>query len=117
MLAALGRENRAQRPNDGYVYMVGDGEFVKIGYAESTPVRERINIVRCGSPRPVQVLAVFPAESIEEKILHAYFHDEHSHHEWFHLSERLRAFAEYAGIQVPFEEMPMWLRAQRRGKA
>lgn len=71
---------------------VGMNGPIKIGCTGF--IRERLMQLTVWSPFPLEVLYMEEADHTLERNLHRCFADCHSHHEWFHPSERLLATIE-----------------------
>mgnify|MGYP003298784138 CR=1 FL=1 len=71
-----------------YVYLVSDGEYIKIGKA--TNIANRLNGIQTGNPRKCQVLAAIPCKSgnsasVLENYLHTQYAKFRREGEWFDL--------------------------------
>ena len=72
------------------VYFISDGEFIKIGIANS--VKKRLNGLQTANARKLNILYVIrvckpsEAHAIETK-LHKYFHEQNTIGEWFSITE------------------------------
>ena len=66
------------------VYLIGDGEHVKIGI--SFDPNYRLNVLQIGSSRELNLLANFSGGLEEESSLHEHFKEKHIRGEWFKLS-------------------------------
>lgn len=71
--------------NSGYVYIITDGEAVKIGMTKDLP--SRASSVQTGNPREIVVLQVIQTRymSAVEDSLHYYYREHHIRGEWFDL--------------------------------
>ena len=69
----------------GYVYIITDGDAVKIGQAQD--VDRRVSSIQCSNPRSLTVLEVISTNDMgaTEKALHEYFKDYLIQGEWFDL--------------------------------
>lgn len=77
-----------ERVNDeGVVYFVSDGEFVKIGF--TCNLKTRLSTLQTMSPRPLEVLKVISGPQTLEKEIHKKFRHFHVHGEWFNMKEDL----------------------------
>lgn len=79
------------------VYFVRCDNFVKIGHAKD--IRKRIADIAQMNPHRVWLLAYVPTECETESrylegTLHDRFRDDRYRLEWFHYTERIRAFVE-----------------------
>lgn len=85
----------AESSLSGCVYFVlcPGANMVKIGWSERDPCG-RFEVHQSGSPLPLVKWMVMDAVFADEAAIHERFREEWSHNEWFHLSERLRAFIE-----------------------
>lgn len=66
------------------LYLISDGEFVKIGVSSDPEYRK--SILQIGSSRELSLLASFSGAEKEEKELHKKFAEKHERGEWFKLS-------------------------------
>lgn len=78
-------------PHD-YVYLMDDGEFIKIG--RSTDPYKRRNSMQAGSPRDINIVCTIPCNSVEdgialESILHNNFAAYHIRGEWFDIRSKI----------------------------
>jgi hypothetical protein len=84
---------RLQRESQGLVYIAGAGpNTVKIGF--TTNMRVRLKGLATGSPAEIEVLAVFPGTTADERELHQRFAKDHLRGEWFRLSAEIAEFIE-----------------------
>lgn len=78
----------SQTPVNGWIYVVTDGEAVKIGLT-TTSVEKRNKQHQTGNPRPIQTLYKFWVEDVRatEAALHTKFADKRISGEWFTLTD------------------------------
>lgn len=78
----LGKE-RAER--HGFVYIITDGEFVKIGQTKN--IENRLVSIQCGNPREISVLQIIETQDMSavEQSLHWWYGRYHVRGEWFDL--------------------------------
>lgn len=69
----------------GNVYFIQsvDGGCIKIGFTKWAP-ECRLADLQVGSPVKLTLLASFRGSKADERVLHSYFREYHSHGEWFH---------------------------------
>lgn len=77
-----------------YIYVLRDGDIVKIGRAVN--VKQRLTELKTGHHRPLTLMAAIPAHAALEAAIHERFARERQHGEWFVLSDSLRRFIEQA---------------------
>jgi hypothetical protein len=75
----------------GWIYFIGDGELVKIGYSADDPGR-RLEQLQTGNPRPLRLIAQYRGERYHERYLHQRFDGHHVRGEWFQLTPEILAF-------------------------
>lgn len=75
----------SKAPKKGYVYIVTDGEYVKIGMAKD--VGERVRSLQTGNAREIILLQTIQTDDMErvEKSLHAWYAGKAVNGEWFDL--------------------------------
>jgi len=73
--------------DDGYVYFIRDGEYMKIGY--STDVQQRMKSLITANPRDIELIAVFPGSTKTERELHSAFAYCRHRGEWFHIDPKM----------------------------
>lgn len=85
-----------RRSPDGwcYVYIIRQGELVKIGRA--VDVNKRLKTLQTGNGRGFQVLATIPAHAVIEAAIQSRFAHLREHGEWFRLDPDLSTFIERA---------------------
>jgi hypothetical protein len=84
--AALGvlRDHRAQRRGEqGYVYLITDAEYFKIGYSVNPP--KRVAELQTGNARVLSLLGQFPGTPDDERATHDRFRKCNVLQEWFRL--------------------------------
>jgi Meiotically up-regulated gene 113 len=84
--AALGvlRDARGQRQgNQGYVYCITDGEYIKIGY--STKPEARLAELQTGNARKLSLVGSKPGTVEDEAALHQKYIEHNVLQEWFRL--------------------------------
>lgn len=75
-----------------YVITCRDLGVAKIGYSND-PLR-RASFLRTGSPSPVKLEAVIPADERNERQLHKVYSDHRAHGEWFNLCPSIEGLIE-----------------------
>jgi hypothetical protein len=86
-------ERRMRAPKvRGYVYFIGGGDWVKIGFAKN--ISRRLEALRTTCPFPLAVLASFPGSEKRERELHNRFSGYRLSGEWFRFEGELKAFVE-----------------------
>lgn len=88
--AALGtiRDRTAQRrARQGYVYLITDGEYLKIGY--SVNPKKRAAELQTGNARKLTLLGFFPGTEADERKLHRKYIKDNELQEWFRISDAL----------------------------
>lgn len=78
-------DKEAKEDNSGYVYLMSDGDKIKIGYT-SKNVFGRMDSLQTGNPRPLHVLYYFPASIKTEGILHEQYKRQWIRGKWYDLS-------------------------------
>jgi hypothetical protein len=100
-----------------YVITCRDLGVAKIGYSND-PLR-RVQFLKTGSPAPVKLEAVIPADERNERELHKAFADNHSHGEWFRIcagiEELITKFATGVRRRKPFPDSPLSRYLAERG--
>lgn len=84
------------KPRDEYVYLLREGDFVKIG--SSVNPKQRLAAYGTHSPRPMELLACLPATVATEAELHTRFAAYRERGEWFRLEGELREWI--SNVQV-----------------
>jgi hypothetical protein len=74
------------------VYLIGCGEFVKIGFANNP--RYRLRILQLANPHQLELLATLPGGPEIEQQLHVAFGRYHHRGEWFRLEGELALYVE-----------------------
>ena len=86
--AALGviRDRTAQRREgrQGYVYLITDGEYLKIGY--SVNPEKRVAELQTGNARPLRLLGKIEGTEADERALHQKYIRNNVLQEWFHIN-------------------------------
>jgi hypothetical protein len=84
---------RSKRKNMGYIYFIAseDGR-VKIGYSKNP--KARLANMQTGSSSQLKIIALSPANQVEERKLHQQFDEYRVHREWFRFEGALREFIE-----------------------
>lgn len=82
---------RSTRPQSGWVYVIGFGNYVKIGFTARS-VEERIVGLQTGCPEPIKVYAAFRAPLAFEANLHERFKAFGTQGEWFRREGELAAW-------------------------
>lgn len=74
--------------NEGYIYIVSDGHFCKIGVANDN-VDERIKGLQTGNPNKIILLTSLLCKNpyTIETFLHSLFSTKHIHGEWYDILE------------------------------
>ena len=69
----------------GYVYIITDGEAVKIGQTKN--LKSRISSIQTGNPRQIKVLQTIKVQDMDsvEQSIHYHYRDYHKRDEWFDL--------------------------------
>ena len=76
-------EERVQPDGAGRVYLVTDGDGIKIGYTSSS-VAARISGLQTGNPRPIRAVVTIHGASLDaEDVLHREFAEHRGSGEWF----------------------------------
>lgn len=76
-------EERVPHEGTGRVYLVTDGDGIKIGYTASS-VAGRISALQTGNPRPIRaVVTIHAASVVAEELLHREFAEYRGTGEWF----------------------------------
>lgn len=91
-LAALGvlRDRRAQKEGkQGYVYLITDGEYLKIGYSVNPP--KRVAELQTGNARLLSLVGTIEGTEEDERLLHAKYARHNVLQEWFELHEEILA--------------------------
>jgi hypothetical protein len=70
------------------IYIIGDGEFVKIGIA--TDPAQRLTALQTGNPRPLKLLAQFIGDREFEAKLHRDYAHLRVHGEWFRVEDQIQ---------------------------
>ena len=78
---------RLQRPPNGQIYYLSDGEHIKIGFTLDWSKRKRAYTTY--SPQPLELLAIHPGTSEREKQLHRIFRPFRIKNEWFYQSPEI----------------------------
>jgi hypothetical protein len=88
------KKPEARRPRivGKHVYLLRDGDLVKIGYASS--INRRISHLQTSSPRSLTLLGVVRGGRKTEQMLHRKFRDYRVRGEWFRIEAELAAFIE-----------------------
>ena len=87
IVAEKNRKNKFKQKlkdiNEGYVYIISDGQFCKIGVANN--VDERIKTLQIGNPNKITLLASLLCKNpyTIEKFLHLLFATKHVSGEWY----------------------------------
>lgn len=82
------RDHNAQlRGRQGFVYLISDGEYVKVGY--SVKPEARVGELQTGNARELRLLASMPGTVEDERALHLRFLDDNLLLEWFRPSPAL----------------------------
>lgn len=89
---------RALKSETSRVYFAysPDAKKVKIGYSNSP--ESRIQSLQTGSPVPLKIIGTIAGGQDVEKKLHEMFSRDHSHGEWFHMSEEIDRFIKEKNI-------------------
>jgi hypothetical protein len=86
-------EQRMRAPKvRGYVYFIGGGDWIKIGFAKN--VSRRLEALRTTCPFPLTVLASLPGTAKRERELQNRFAAYRLSGEWFRFDGDLKAFVE-----------------------
>jgi hypothetical protein len=91
-LAIIQEEADQDRPaiQDGLVYFIDGGDWVKIGFTRSE--RARIKKMSTDAPVELKFLHAEPGTFKQEKLFHREFADLRTRGEWFRKDDRLLAF-------------------------
>lgn len=81
-----------EAPQEGWVYFIRGGEWIKIGYTRSA--RERIKKMVTDAPVELKILHVEPGTFKIEKLYHRHFAALRTRGEWFRATDELMAFIE-----------------------
>lgn len=73
------------------VYFIRDEQFIKIGFS-SNDAEERLEVLQCGNPRQLVLMAVMPGSPKTETELHDRFSSLHVRGEWFKAEAELLQF-------------------------
>lgn len=87
-IARLGRNNDA-KSDEGFVYFVGSGEFIKIGYSRS--LKARFHKMETDLPE-FELLHIEPGTPKQEKVFHRHFAEYRVRGEWFRRVDSLLEF-------------------------
>lgn len=73
-----------------HVYIVRQGDYVKIGW--SAKWRSRVSIIQTSNPQPIEVLAVYRGGPKYERELHERFAAHRFRAEWFAYCDEIQTF-------------------------
>lgn len=81
-----------RKPFQRLVYFIAtiDSKMVKIGASQD--VQARFKKLQAASPQNLYIAAVTPGGTKLERELHHKFSKDHSHFEWFHFSDEIKAY-------------------------
>ena len=80
----------AATPSEPCVYIVGAGEYLKIGFT-ARPLSSRLASLATGSPHPLVLLALVPGTSQLERWFHSRLRAHRREGEWFDAASREQA--------------------------
>ena len=88
---------------EGYIYLILDGEFFKIGVAKN--VIKRKKGLQTGNPYDLTILKTHKSKNPfkVEKMLHMYYHKNRVNGEWFDLS--LNEVKEFLDVCQKYEDI------------
>jgi hypothetical protein len=72
-----------------HVYIIRQGDYVKIGWSASW--RSRVSSIQTSNPHPLEVLAVYRGGPKFERSLHDKFARHHWRAEWFHYCDEIES--------------------------
>lgn len=87
------REHQWLLQDDGDIYFLECGEFIKIGFSRN--LKGRLDALSCGNPYDVKLLVTIRGGKHIEIDLHERFADAHHRGEWFHKTPELLDFVEH----------------------
>jgi hypothetical protein len=76
----------------GFVYFIGNDEFVKIGY--STDPKNRLKYIQSGHPHKLKLFGCIRGDMKLERELHEKFKEHRLNGEWFTYSLEIKSFIE-----------------------
>ena len=76
--------NRSGRPQSGWVYAIGCGEFIKVGLTRTSP-QKRLKDLQTGQPHELELLGEWRTSAPEalESRVHEILRSQHHRGEWF----------------------------------
>lgn len=74
----------------GFVYFIGDGECVKIGF--STNPKNRLSNLQVGSSKELKLLYTIQGSEKDERAIQNLFSDYYERGEWYKIEGRLKGF-------------------------
>jgi len=84
----------------GFIYVVGFGDYIKIGF--STDVPSRLSTLQTSAPEPLKIYATFRGSTDDEANLHQRFATHNSNGEWFRIGDEIKAWLrEIAESETP----------------
>lgn len=86
------REHHWMLSQDGYTYFLECGEFIKIGFSRN--LKGRLDMLSCGNPYPIKLLATIRGWKHIETDLHERFASARHRGEWFRKTPELLDFVE-----------------------
>lgn len=82
----------------GYVYFIGGGPFIKIGWSAS--MEDRIAALQTGNPYKLEILGTCVGSMETEREFHEQFKEHRAEGEWFADCTEIRAFIEIMAQQL-----------------
>jgi len=79
------------KPDEGLVYVIGFGPYVKIGWTTTT-TQARIASLQTSAPEPLRIYGEIHGKQLIERQLHAHFKEYRLQGEWFRKRGRLSAW-------------------------
>ena len=89
-LGVYQKQKAVMPPRPSFVYFIGCGDYIKIGYAAS--IKMRLSSISTSNPYPLKVLAAVAGGIEVERGLHNRFADSLHRGEWFRKTPELMAF-------------------------
>ncbi len=73
---------------NGYVYLLYDGEYYKIGITKGD-IKKRIKTLQTGSPKPIRLINSYKTKNYRkmESWFHRLYKDDRVEGEWFYLND------------------------------
>lgn len=92
LTAERAKQNETAKADDGFIYFIEAGDFIKIGYTRS-PASRAVKMMT-DSPHELKLLHFEPGTFKREKVLHRHFADIRVRGEWFEKTPELLAHIE-----------------------